>query len=220
MNALVDLHAGAIVGRDNQRALWRICILFRNRRNALVVIGNLMDAALPVKILDCLSHFAARKLLDGLFQLRVFLAHDLIEPDRLHACVLKLCKGPPGLHGLMLSPVAYQQHAVVRMKPVHKFMQLPGRCHRGFVEHIEPFFAVSGCWLRARYFWIVDVSIPASASFWAARDVGAKPSTSVSVGHAFANHGQRRRLARARDAIQWPTIFSREIRMSVHGLTL
>ena len=64
MDALVDLHAGAIVGRDDQSALRRFCILFRNCRNALVVVGNLMDAALPVKALDRLAYFATCKLLD------------------------------------------------------------------------------------------------------------------------------------------------------------
>jgi hypothetical protein len=54
MDALVDLGAGEIVGRYDQRALRRVGILFRNRRNALVMVGNLMDAALPVKIPDAL----------------------------------------------------------------------------------------------------------------------------------------------------------------------
>ena len=35
------------------------------------------------------------------------------------------------------SPI--EQHTVVRMEPIHKFMHLPGRCQRGFVEYIEPF---------------------------------------------------------------------------------
>ena len=64
-----------------------------------------MDSALPVKILDCFAHFAPRKLLDYLFQLRVFLAHYL-ELHRLHAGVLELREGSPGFNGLVLSPVA------------------------------------------------------------------------------------------------------------------
>ena len=103
-----------------------------------------MDPPLPVKVLNGLPHFTARKLLDHGFQFRVFLAHDLIEPDRLHACVLKLCEGPPGLHSLMLPPVAYEQHAVIRMEPVYEFMHLPGRCQRRFVEHIKALLAGVG----------------------------------------------------------------------------
>jgi len=77
-----------------------------------------MDSALPVKILDCLAHFASRKLLDYLFQLRVFLTYDLFELDCLHTGVLELRKGSSGLDRLMLPPVADEQHAVIRMEPV------------------------------------------------------------------------------------------------------
>ena len=94
MDALVDLRAGAVVGRDHQRVLRRFCILLRNGCDALVVAVNLMDSALPVKILDCFTHFASRKLLDYLFQFRVFLAHDLFELHRLHTGVLELREGP------------------------------------------------------------------------------------------------------------------------------
>src|ERR1019366_5968216 len=104
-----------------------------------------MDSPLPVKVLNGLPHVAAGKLLDHGFQLRVFLTRDFIEPDRLHACILKLREGTPGLHSLMLPTVAYQQYAVVRMKPVHKFIHLTGRCQRRFVEDIEPL--LSGVWL-------------------------------------------------------------------------
>ena len=101
-----------------------------------------MDSALPVKILDRLAHFTTRKLLDHLFQFRVFLAHDLFELHRFHTGVLKLREGPPGLDRLMLPPVADEQHTVTCMEPVHKLMHLPGRCKRGFVEYEEPFLTV------------------------------------------------------------------------------
>jgi len=51
MDAPVDLRAGAIVGRDDQRVVRRFCILLRNGDDALVVALNLMDSALPVQIL-------------------------------------------------------------------------------------------------------------------------------------------------------------------------
>ena len=107
-----------------------------------------MDSALPVKILDCLADLAPRKLLDYLFQFRVFLTYDLFELDRLHTGVLELREGPPGLNRLMLPPVADEQHTIIRMEAVHKLMHLPGRCQRGFIEHIEPFLA--GIWLLVR----------------------------------------------------------------------
>ncbi len=89
-------------------------------------------------------NLAARKLLDHLPQFRVFLAHDLFQPDRHHACILELRKWPPGLYSLMLPPVADQQDTIIGMEPVHEFMQLPGRCQRRFVEHIEPLLAGVG----------------------------------------------------------------------------
>ena len=112
-----------------------------------------MDAALPVKVLDCLMNLAPRKLLDDSFQFRVFLPHDLFEPDRHHARILKLRKRPPGLYGFMLPPVADQQDTVIGMEPVHEFMQLPGRCQRGFVEHIQALFARVGL-LAARQMFL------------------------------------------------------------------
>jgi hypothetical protein len=112
--------------------------------DALAVVWNLMDSPLPVKILDSLSDFASRKLLNYVFQIWVFLAHDLMEPDRHHARILKLREWPPGLNRFVLPSVTNQQHAVVWMEPVYKLMQLPCRCHRGFVEHVEPFFACVG----------------------------------------------------------------------------
>src|SRR5579859_783755 len=100
-----------------------------------------MDSALPVKTLDCFAYFTPRQLLDYLFQFWVFLAHDLFELHRFHTSVLELREGPPGLNRLMLPPVADEQYTVIRMEPVHKIMHLPGRCQRGFVEHIKPFLA-------------------------------------------------------------------------------
>lgn len=87
---------------------------------------DLVDAALLVKILYRLAHFAPRKLLNYLFQFWVFLAHDLFELHRFHASVLELRKGPPGLDSLMLPPVADEQNTIIRMEPVYKLMHLSG----------------------------------------------------------------------------------------------
>src|ERR1700722_11380282 len=141
MDALVDLDARAIIGRNHQRILRRSCVPLRDSGDALIVAMNFMDSALPVKILYRLAHFAPCKLFDYLFQFWVFLPHDLFELHRSHTRVLELCAGPPGLNCLMLPPVADEQHTVIRMEPVHKLMHLSGRCQRGFVEHIEPFLA-------------------------------------------------------------------------------
>src|SRR5271156_1588949 len=125
MDALVDLHTRAIVGGNHQRVLRRLRVLLRDSGDALIVALNLMNSALPVKILDCFAYFTPRKLLDYLFQFWVFLAHDLFEFHGFHARVLELREGPPGLNRLMLPPVADEQHTVIRMEPVQKLMQVP-----------------------------------------------------------------------------------------------
>src|ERR1035441_4770504 len=90
MDGLVDLRAGAIVGRDDQRVIGRLGILLGNSRDAVSMTWHLMDAALPLHTGDSLSHLATRKLLDGLFQIRIALPDNLLQLHRLHARVLEL----------------------------------------------------------------------------------------------------------------------------------
>ena len=59
--------------------------------------------------------------------------------------------------------------------------------------------------------------MPASASFCAARDVGANPSTLYPS--ASADHGQRRRLARAGETVQTDDLLAREKNL-IDGLAL
>ena len=68
---------------------------------------DLMDAALPLQPGDGLSDLTARKLFDGLSQLRVFLAHDLFQLHRLHTRVLELREDASGFDGFMLAVVAH-----------------------------------------------------------------------------------------------------------------
>jgi hypothetical protein len=72
-----------------------------------------MYAALPVKTLDGGFHLTVRQLLDGSFQLRVALAHDLLQPRRPHSRFLKLRKGAACFDGFMLARIAYQKNAVI-----------------------------------------------------------------------------------------------------------
>jgi hypothetical protein len=82
-----------------------LCVLLRDSGDALVVALNLMDSALPVKILYCFLYFALGKLLDYLFEFWVLLAHDLIELHRFHTSVLELREGPPGLNRLPVTTI-------------------------------------------------------------------------------------------------------------------
>ncbi len=123
MDALIDLRAGAVVGRDNQRVLRGFRVFLRDGVHPLLAASELMHPALAVQVLHRSFHLAARELLDHLPQLRLFLAHDLIERDGLHPGFLQLGEGLSGLYRLMLPPVAYQQHAVVRVQARHKLMR-------------------------------------------------------------------------------------------------
>src|ERR1039458_1152570 len=102
---------------------------------------RLMAAALPLQPGDSLSHLATRKLLDGLFQLRIALADNLLQLHCLHARVLELGKDAARLYGFMLAGVAYQQNAVVRMQAAHKLVHLFGGRKRTLVHDIEPVLA-------------------------------------------------------------------------------
>jgi hypothetical protein len=120
----------------------RLCVFLRNRDDAFLAASNLMDAPLPLQALHGLTHLAPRKLLDHLFQLRVFLADDLFELHCFHARVLELRERTPRLDRLMLSSVAHKQHAVIGMQAMYKFVHLSGGRKRGFIEHIQA--ALSG----------------------------------------------------------------------------
>src|ERR1035437_5197582 len=105
MDGLVDLGAGTIVGRDYQRVIGRLGILLGKGRNAVFMTWHLMDAALPLQSGDSLSHHATHKLLDGLVQLRIALAYNLLQLPRLHARVLRLGEDAAGFNGFMLAGV-------------------------------------------------------------------------------------------------------------------
>ena len=88
MDLAVDLAARCIVRRHNQRPLRRAHILAGHLADALPPVPDLMHAALAVEARDRFVHFAPRKLLHGLFERRVFLPDDLIEPGRAHSRLL------------------------------------------------------------------------------------------------------------------------------------
>src|SRR5713226_4908441 len=87
MNMLIDLGTRAIVRGHHQRVRRLFRILLRNSCHTLAMSANLMDSALPVKILNGVLYVAPRKLLDHSFQFGVFLAHDLFELYGLHASI-------------------------------------------------------------------------------------------------------------------------------------
>ena len=88
MDALIDLHARTIVRRNHECPIRRCCVLLCNRPNPSVVIGNLVDPALPIKILDSFMNLPARELFNDPLQFRVSLAHDFFKPHRHYPRIL------------------------------------------------------------------------------------------------------------------------------------
>src|SRR5262252_6423425 len=113
-NAFVNLHARAIVRGHNERILWRLRVLFRDGRNALLMSGYLVNPALLIEIVDSFPYIAPCKLLNHFPQLEVLLAHDLFSSDRLHAGIWKLGKRASSLACFVLSPISHEPRAIIR----------------------------------------------------------------------------------------------------------
>ena len=142
-------------------------------------VGNLLDAALLLERFKGGGDLASGKQLDRGLQRRVFLANDLIELGGAHSGLLQLLEWTACFDALMLAGVADQEHAVVGAKTRKKLAHLVGAGKARFIDKIEMLLFLSGTvWAdRARNPCRVPTSMPASPSWRAAREVGAKPST-------------------------------------------
>ena len=119
-------------------------------------------------------------MLDGSQQFGIFLAHDLVKLRGVHPGLLQLLEGLSGIDALMLAGVADEQHPVLRADLFEEVAHLFRAGKAGLIDHIEVSAAgvAFGCWLpRARKPCNVSAAMPASRSWCAAREVGAKPST-------------------------------------------
>src|SRR6266404_4903002 len=127
MNTFIDLGTRAVVRGHHQRVRRLLRIFLRNSCDALLMSANLVHSALPVKTLNGVLYVAPRKLFDHSFEFGVCLAHDLLQLYGLHASILQLCKWASSLDRFVLPPISDQQNAIIRTKPLDKFMHLPGR---------------------------------------------------------------------------------------------
>ncbi len=66
--------------------------------------------------------FVLRKVFDGSQQLRVFLAHDLVELRGLHPGLLHLLEGLASFDTLMLASVSDQQNSILRANLLHEIV--------------------------------------------------------------------------------------------------
>src|ERR1039458_6134616 len=172
---------------------------------------HLMDAALPLQPLYRFPHFSTRKLLDGLFQLRVALADNLLQLHRLHARVLELGEDAARLDGFMLAGVAYQQNAVVRVQAADKLVHLFGGRKRTLIHHIEPVLSRVRP-LALGKMGLQSLGVDTGLAQLLRRSARRRKALDLVPGllRALAHHGQSRSLARARDSIQPDNFLPRE----------
>src|SRR5882762_12007417 len=67
---------------------------------------------------------STREQFDDGLQLWVALPHDFVQMRVLESCFLELMIGPAGVHGLMLTHVANEQHAILRPETLQKRVHL------------------------------------------------------------------------------------------------
>jgi hypothetical protein len=77
------------------------------------MFANFVDPALLIEILDSFPDVAPCELLNHFLQLRVLLANDPLQLHSRHASILQLCEGPSSLDRFVLSPISYQQDAII-----------------------------------------------------------------------------------------------------------
>ena len=177
-NGDVQLAAGRVVRRNDQSVLGRFNVSLGNCADAVFCVGNFLHASLLLECFECSGDLARGEQFDGRFQSRVLLANDLIESSCAHSGLLQLLEGAARFDALMLAGIADQKHAVIGTKPRRNSRTWLVLARLDSSTRYKCFRSCSsGFAVRARKPCRVPASIPASFSWRAAREVGAKPST-------------------------------------------
>jgi hypothetical protein len=113
MDGAIEFRAGLVVRRDDKGSFRLLGVGLRDGFNACVVVRDLMHAALLIELGDRVVDFAARELLDGFFQCRIFLPDDFIQARRLHSGLLQLLVRPARIDRLVLAYIADQNDTVI-----------------------------------------------------------------------------------------------------------
>jgi hypothetical protein len=113
--------------------------LFGNRSDALLRIRNFYNAALLLKQRNAGGRLVPGEVFDYRQQLRVFLAHDLIELCGAHAGELQLFEWFAGVYALVLPSVPDKQDFILGRDPVKKLAHLLGARETRLVDHVEVF---------------------------------------------------------------------------------
>src|SRR5271169_2731879 len=91
-------------------------------------------------LLECVERsgdLARRQQLNGRFQSRVFLTHNLIELGGPHPGFLELLERSACFHALMLADIADQKHVIVGTNSPKKLAHLVGAGKARFIDKVE-----------------------------------------------------------------------------------
>ena len=112
--------------------------------NRCWAVRDLVDPALPLKLPDRLPDLALSDEFNGLFQLGVLLAEDLVKMNGSHPGFLHLLEGTTGFHRLVLASITHQQHPILFFEALEKLIDEPCARQAGFIHHIKvPLITVS-----------------------------------------------------------------------------
>ena len=148
-------------------------------RDAFLRVGNLCNPCPAAKAAQRRRRASPRgQMLDGSQQLGIFLTHDLVKLRRLHSRLQELLEGLSGIDALVLAGVA-NEAALGRRASLRGSRASAWCCARDWIH--RPYRGGARgrrLWpARARKPCNVSAEMPASRSCCAAREVGAKPST-------------------------------------------
>ena len=136
-NCTVQLAAGGVVGRNNQRSLWRLDIAPGNCADAFFSVGNFLHAALFLERFKGSGYLAAGQQFDDGLQRRVFLPNDLVELGGAHSGLLQLLEGAACFYALVLPGVADQEYAVVGAETRKELAHLVGAGKTRFIDKLK-----------------------------------------------------------------------------------
>jgi hypothetical protein len=97
-------------------------------------------ASLPIETGDSIPNLAPSEQFNNLLQIRVSLANDLVQLNRLHFRFLQLCKRAARLDSFVLSRVTDQQNAVIRVQALDEVVHLARGREGRLVQDIQPTF--------------------------------------------------------------------------------
>ena len=131
-----------VVGRDDERAVRVLGVRLCDGGVPLLLVGHFVHAPLVLEAAYRLVHLTACELFDHLLQGRIVLSDNRVEMNGLHAGILELLEGPPGLDGLMLAGIADQEHPILRAETVQEVVHLSGARETRLVDHVQMLLSV------------------------------------------------------------------------------